>query len=132
MMCEVRGRLLQDRSKDTLVAVGDRVWVQTTQPGKGLIERIEPRHSVLSRQQPGVNIPAEDVILANPDQALVVPTDVRLADADRARAALVEGVRRHRRDGTGRARQRQATAAARQLRPPPPPAGSVRQLRPHG
>ena len=27
-MCEVRGRLLQDRSKDTLVAVGDRVWVQ--------------------------------------------------------------------------------------------------------
>ena len=54
------------------MAVGDRVWVQTTQPGKGLIERIEPRHSVLSRQQPGVNTPAEDVILANPDQALVV------------------------------------------------------------
>jgi ribosome biogenesis GTPase / thiamine phosphate phosphatase len=72
LMCEVRGRLLQDRSKDTLVAVGDRVWVQTTQPGKGLIERIEPRHSVLSRQQPGINSPAEDVILANPDQALVV------------------------------------------------------------
>jgi ribosome biogenesis GTPase len=72
LMCEVRGRLLQERGKDTLVAVGDRVWVQTTQHGKGLIERIEPRHSVLSRQQPGVNIPAEDVILANPDQALVV------------------------------------------------------------
>ena len=72
LMCEVRGRLLQDRGKDTLVAVGDRVWVQPTQAGKGLIERIEPRHSVLSRQQPGVNIPAEDVILANPDQALVV------------------------------------------------------------
>jgi ribosome biogenesis GTPase len=72
LMCEVRGRLLQERGKDTLVAVGDRVWVQTTQPGKGLIERIEPRHSVLSRQQPGVNTPAEDVILANSDQALVV------------------------------------------------------------
>jgi ribosome biogenesis GTPase / thiamine phosphate phosphatase len=72
LMCEVRGRLLQERGKDTLVAVGDRVWVQQTQAGKGLIERIEPRHSVLSRQQPGVNIPAEDVILANPDQALVV------------------------------------------------------------
>jgi ribosome biogenesis GTPase len=72
LMCEVRGRLLQDRSKDTLVAVGDRVWVQPTQAGKGQIERIEPRHSVLSRQQPGVNTPAEDVILANPDQALVV------------------------------------------------------------
>ncbi|MEI2652464.1 MAG: ribosome small subunit-dependent GTPase A [Microthrixaceae bacterium] len=72
LMCEVRGRLLQERGKDTLVAVGDRVWVQPGQKGKGLIERIEPRHSVLSRQQPGVNIPAEDVILANPDQALVV------------------------------------------------------------
>lgn len=72
LMCEVRGRLLQERGKDTLVAVGDSVWVQTTQPGKGLIERIEPRHSVLSRQQPGINTPAEDVILANPDQALVV------------------------------------------------------------
>ena len=71
-MCEVRGRLLQDRSKDTLVAVGDRVWVQPTQAGKGQIERIEPRRSVLSRQQPGINSPAEDVILANPDQALVV------------------------------------------------------------
>ncbi len=72
LMCEVRGRLLQERSKDTLVAVGDRVWVQLGQDGKGLIERIEPRHSVLSRQQPGIGIPAEDVILANPDQALVV------------------------------------------------------------
>jgi ribosome biogenesis GTPase len=72
LMCEVRGRLLQERGKDTLVAVGDRVSVQPTQQGKGLIERIEPRHSVLSRQQPGVTIPAEDVILANPDQALVV------------------------------------------------------------
>lgn len=72
LMCEVRGRLLQERGKDTLVAVGDRVWVQPGQDGKGLIERIEARHSVLSRQQPGLTHPAEDVILANPDQALVV------------------------------------------------------------
>ena len=27
-MCEVRGRLLQERGRDTLVAVGDRVWVR--------------------------------------------------------------------------------------------------------
>jgi ribosome biogenesis GTPase len=72
LMCEVRGRMLQERGKDTLVAVGDRVWVQPLQDGKGLIERVEPRRSVLSRQQPGLAIPAEDVILANPDQALVV------------------------------------------------------------
>lgn len=72
LLCEVRGRLLQERGKDTLVAVGDRVWVRPSQPGKGQIERIDPRTRVLSRQQPGIDIPAEDVILANPDQALVV------------------------------------------------------------
>jgi ribosome biogenesis GTPase len=71
-VCEVRGRLLQDKGKDTLVAVGDRVWVRPNGPDKGLIERIEERLSVLSRQRPGVDEPAEDVILANPDQALVV------------------------------------------------------------
>lgn len=71
-MCEVRGRLLQDRGRDTLVAVGDYVWIVPVGKDKGQIERIEERQSVLSRQQPGVNSPAEDVILANPDQLLVV------------------------------------------------------------
>jgi ribosome biogenesis GTPase len=70
--CEVRGRLRQEKTKDTLVAVGDRVWVLPNGPDKGLIERIDERQSVLSRQHPGVSIPAEDVILANPDQAMVV------------------------------------------------------------
>ncbi len=75
-LCEVRGRLLAEqlaeRSKDTLVAVGDQVWVRPNGQGKGLIERIAERKSVLSRQRPGVNVLAEDVILANPDQAMVV------------------------------------------------------------
>jgi ribosome biogenesis GTPase len=71
-MCEVRGRLLQERGVDTLVAVGDYVWIIPHGKDRGQIERIEERHSVLSRQHPGVAIPAEDVILANPDQVLVV------------------------------------------------------------
>lgn len=71
-LCEVRGRLLLGRSKDTLVAVGDRVWVQPHGERGGKIEQIEERHSVLSRQRPGTDTPAEDVILANLDQALVV------------------------------------------------------------
>ncbi|GIV78294.1 ribosome small subunit-dependent GTPase A [Litorilinea aerophila] len=72
LLCEVRGRLLLEKGRDTLVAVGDRVWVMPHGKGRGWIERIEERHSVLSRQQPGTTVPAEDVILANPDQALVV------------------------------------------------------------
>jgi ribosome biogenesis GTPase / thiamine phosphate phosphatase len=71
-LCEVRGRLLQERGKDTLVAVGDRVWVLPDGERGGKIERVEERERVLSRQRPGVDTPAEDVILANPDQALVV------------------------------------------------------------
>jgi ribosome biogenesis GTPase / thiamine phosphate phosphatase len=71
-LCEVRGRLLLERGRDTLVAVGDRVWVLPDGEQGGKIERVEERTRVLSRQQPGVDTPAEDVILANPDQALVV------------------------------------------------------------
>lgn len=71
-VCEVRGRLLQERRVDTLVAVGDTVWISRHGRDKGHIERVEERHSVLSRQRPYTNIPAEDVILANPDQIVVV------------------------------------------------------------
>lgn len=71
-LCEVRGRLLAEKNIDTLVAVGDSVWVLPEGEEKGKIERIDERHSVLSRQRPGMNASAEDVILANPDQALIV------------------------------------------------------------
>lgn len=71
-MCEVRGRLLMERTWDTLVAVGDRVWVTPTGEREGKIERVDERTSVLSRQHPGAPVAAEDVILANPDQVLIV------------------------------------------------------------
>lgn len=71
-MCRVRGRMLQARSKDTLIAVGDRVEILPEGKNKGQIDRVEERHSVLSRQRPGASHPAEDVILANPDQVLIV------------------------------------------------------------
>src|SRR5215213_8993766 len=53
-LCEVRGRLLQERGRDTLVAVGDYVWVVPVGKDRGQIERVEERQSVLSRQHPGV------------------------------------------------------------------------------
>lgn len=71
-MCEVRGRLLLERTWDTLVAVGDRVWVKPSGEKGGKIERVDERTTVLSRQHPGARVDAEDVILANPDQVLVV------------------------------------------------------------
>ncbi len=71
-VCQVRGKLLQNKTKDTLVAAGDRVWIWPEGRNSGLIERVDARRSVLSRQQPGISRPAEDVILANPDQVLVM------------------------------------------------------------
>lgn len=71
-LCEVRRRLMAEKNIDTLVAVGDRVWVLPDGEKGGKIERIEERHSVLSRQRPGMDAAAEDVILANPDQVLIV------------------------------------------------------------
>ena len=70
--CEVKRRLRQEKSHDTLLAVGDRVWLVPNGPAAGKIERIDERTSVLSRQRPGATQLAEDVILANPDQVLVV------------------------------------------------------------
>lgn len=71
--CRVRGRLLQERTKDqTLVTVGDRVKIVLEKRNTGLIDSIEERDSALSRQLPGANRPSEDVIIANPDQVLVV------------------------------------------------------------
>ncbi len=71
--CRLRGRLLQERTKDlTLIAVGDRVQVVLEGKSRGLIDSVEERDSTLSRQLPGSNRPAEDVIVANPDQVLIV------------------------------------------------------------
>ena len=71
--CRVRGRLLQERTKDlTLIAVGDRVQVVLEGRRSGLIDSVEERDSTLSRQLPGSSRPAEDVIVANPDQVLIV------------------------------------------------------------
>ena len=71
-MCEVRGRLLQEHGKDTLVAVGDGVSDLAQGARTGKIEQVDERRSVMSRQHPGEHVPAEDVILANPDQVLIV------------------------------------------------------------
>lgn len=70
--CQVRGRLLQEKRKDTLVAVGDRVLLLPEGKKKGQIDQVDERTSVLSRRRPGSAHAAEDVILANPDQALIV------------------------------------------------------------
>ncbi len=67
--CAMR-RLLKSLSTEQrhVVAAGDRVWFRPTEQGEGFIERVEPRHGVLSRTSRG----RQQVIVANVDQLLIV------------------------------------------------------------
>ncbi len=69
LLSTVRGTLRRERRRTDLVAVGDRVWVTDVGEGEGQIEAIEPRTRVLSRLARHTE-DTEQVILANPDQAL--------------------------------------------------------------
>ena len=84
-MCQVRGRLKQERLDTDLLAVGDRVRISLTQDGSGMIEEVAERERALVRLAPltkgrgsrrwdreGYLAEREQVIVANPDQAIFV------------------------------------------------------------
>jgi ribosome biogenesis GTPase len=71
LTCHLRGRLKRGRRLGDIVAVGD--WVEVSQENDtGMIEAIEPRHSMLSRMAPTPRGEFHQVIIANPDQAVFV------------------------------------------------------------
>jgi len=69
--CAVR-RLLRTLTTDerSVVTTGDRVWFRPAAEGsdEGMIERVEPRHGLLTRASRG----REHVIVANVDQVVIV------------------------------------------------------------
>jgi ribosome biogenesis GTPase len=67
--CAVR-RLLRTLVTDerNIVATGDRVWFRPAAGNEGLIERVEPRHGLLTRESKG----REHVLVANVDQVVIV------------------------------------------------------------
>ncbi len=67
--CKVR-RLLKSLLTDErgIVATGDRVWIRPALNDEGFIERVEPRHGVLTRASRG----REHVLVANVDQVVIV------------------------------------------------------------
>ncbi|MGH2617348.1 MAG: ribosome small subunit-dependent GTPase A [Thermomicrobiales bacterium] len=69
LLSTVRGGLKRMRRGTDLIAVGDHVFVTDVGEGEGRIEQVAPRVRALSRlaRQTG---DVEQVILANPDQAL--------------------------------------------------------------
>ena len=67
--CKVR-QVLKSLSMDerSVVATGDRVWILPLPSGEGVIERVEPRHGILTRASRG----REHVLVANVDQVVIV------------------------------------------------------------
>jgi ribosome biogenesis GTPase len=72
LTCHLRGRLKQGKHIGDIAAVGDRVLVTQQSEGIGSIESIEPRIHSLVRLDPRPQGVYQQVILANPDQAVFV------------------------------------------------------------
>jgi ribosome biogenesis GTPase len=74
--CAVR-RLLRTLATEerSIVTTGDRVWFRPAPQDEGLIERVEPRHGLLTRASRG----REHVLVANVDQLVIV---MSLAEPD--------------------------------------------------
>ncbi|WP_231734169.1 ribosome small subunit-dependent GTPase A [Calycomorphotria hydatis] len=90
--CTVR-RVLRTMAREARNAVvtGDHVWVRLIPPDQGVIERVEPRSGVLSRQHSN----REHMIAANVDQAAIVAStqnpDLKLPLIDRFIASCTIG-----------------------------------------
>ena len=83
--CTVR-RVLRTLATEgrNIVATGDRVWFLPAEQEEGIIERVEPRHGLLTRASRG----REHVLVANVDQVVIVTS--RPAQAAFARSLFGE------------------------------------------
>jgi ribosome biogenesis GTPase len=90
--CAVR-RLLRTLAIDerNIVAAGDRVWIRPAAKEEGFIERVEPRHGLLTRASRG----REHVLVANVDQVVIVVSlvepDLKQHLIDRYLASAAQG-----------------------------------------
>ena len=71
-ICRLRGRLKQGETEGDIVAVGDRVTVTPNDDGSGTIEEVHERNSVFSRVRSGIKRDFRQILLANPDQVVIV------------------------------------------------------------
>jgi ribosome biogenesis GTPase / thiamine phosphate phosphatase len=70
--CHLRGRLKQTTFRGDILAVGDHVSISLLDDGTGMIEEIAPRLRALVRLAPTPKGEYQQVLLANPDQILLV------------------------------------------------------------
>ena len=72
VICQLRGKLKQGRAKGDIAALGDRVHIIVLEDGSGVIEKVEERKRAIVRLDPRPQGAYQQVLLANPDQAIFV------------------------------------------------------------
>jgi ribosome biogenesis GTPase len=72
LVCQLRGRLKKGPRLGDLVAVGDWVQVSPLPDDQGVIEAVEERQRMLIRLAPTPRGVYQQIIIANPDQAVLV------------------------------------------------------------
>ena len=70
--CRLRGRLKRGPRTGDILAVGDRVQISVQPDGSGMIEEIEERERMFSRMAPTPRGEYQQIIIANPDQVILV------------------------------------------------------------
>ncbi|HSG15265.1 MAG TPA: ribosome small subunit-dependent GTPase A [Anaerolineae bacterium] len=77
VVCQIPGRLKQEKHDTAIVAAGDRVIITINPDGTGLVESVAERTRVISRARPvpekrSILSDQEQVLVANPDQVVLV------------------------------------------------------------
>ncbi len=71
-VCRLRGRLKRGKALGDIAALGDRVRITAMPDGTGAIEEVHARARAIARLDPRPQGVYQQVLLANPDQALFV------------------------------------------------------------
>jgi ribosome biogenesis GTPase len=72
IVCQLRGKLKQGKAKGDIAAVGDKVRITVLPDGSGAIDEVEERRRAIVRLDPRPQGDYQQVLLANPDQAVFV------------------------------------------------------------
>jgi ribosome biogenesis GTPase / thiamine phosphate phosphatase len=72
VVCQLRGKLKRGRALGDIAAVGDRVRITLLTDGSGAIEEVEERKRAIVRLDPRPQGEYQQILLANPDQAVFV------------------------------------------------------------
>lgn len=71
-VCRLRGRLKQGNADGDIIAVGDRVTITPHDDVSGMIEGVHERSGAISRVRTGIKRDFRQILLANPDQMVIV------------------------------------------------------------